>query len=106
MDADLFVSLCQHIGLDPDEPFRTLAFMSSDWLQEVLSQWRNAKDMPVSPALLSQAGLLGRTARILAGFGKSVAEVEMENAAVVFRSAVGGGTHHINEESMSRKCCR
>eukprot|EP00971_Amphidinium_carterae_P172332 3416223-Amphidinium_carterae.1 len=57
--------------------------MASDWLQEVLSQWRNAQGMPVSPALLSQAGLLGRTARVLAGFEKSVAEVEMESATVV-----------------------
>eukprot|EP00971_Amphidinium_carterae_P153269 3038377-Amphidinium_carterae.1 len=63
MAVDPFASLCQHLDLNPDEHYRTLAFMSSEWLQELLSQWRNELNQPVSPALMTQAGLLGRTAR-------------------------------------------
>eukprot|EP00971_Amphidinium_carterae_P145715 2887818-Amphidinium_carterae.1 len=47
--------------------------METNWLQSCLSEWQ-VSGAQVSPAQLSQAGLLGRTARFLAGVERSLLE--------------------------------
>eukprot|EP00971_Amphidinium_carterae_P307367 6108089-Amphidinium_carterae.1 len=62
MENDKYEALCVYLDLQPDGPYRTLAFMDSEWLQGLLAslQFQNTA---ASPAYITQAGLLARTCR-------------------------------------------
>eukprot|EP00971_Amphidinium_carterae_P151445 3002662-Amphidinium_carterae.1 len=73
MDPVYAESLFTYLGCSGDQPVRTVGFMAADWYNSLLAQWRvPPADNEPPPAVYSQGGLLGRTARFLCGMEVSV----------------------------------
>eukprot|EP00971_Amphidinium_carterae_P012786 252159-Amphidinium_carterae.1 len=73
MDPAVLASLCNHLGFDVAQHYRALGFMEAQWYSFVCETWKFDGGDP-SPAAFSQAGVLGRTARVLCGMERSIYE--------------------------------
>eukprot|EP00971_Amphidinium_carterae_P273541 5428721-Amphidinium_carterae.1 len=65
-------SLFAYLGCEPDQPIRTVGYMDAGWYNHLLTLWRLPGELEPPPAVYSQAGVLGRTARFLCGMEVSV----------------------------------
>ena len=71
MDDVSLASLCDLLGCTPSDPYRVVGHMSNEWYQNLLDQW-TVGGQPPTPAVYTQAGILGRSARLMCGLERSV----------------------------------
>eukprot|EP00971_Amphidinium_carterae_P096439 1908451-Amphidinium_carterae.1 len=71
MESSAAESLFAYLGCTGDHPIRTVGFMDAAWFNHLLSSWK-LEEVDPPPAVFSQAGILGRTARLLCGMEVSV----------------------------------
>ena len=64
MEASVLDSLCEALGVSSDSHFRVIAYMSQTWFQQILDDWKPL-GREYTPGEYTQAGLLGRTSRVL-----------------------------------------